>query len=96
MSGGESRRSSRAFENWRGMRCRRTAKPSYSPEIVEQCRRVRRHDPCAVRTAICVDVLHRLFAPVLLDGAVIVVMMKFAFQMHRGVRSAFAVAICGT
>ena len=33
--------------------------------------------------------LHRFFAAVLLDGAVIVVMMRFVLQMHRRVRSAF-------
>ena len=67
-----------------------------SAEIVQQCRKVRRHDTCAVRTAVRIHVLHRFFAAVLLKGAIVVVMMRLVLEVHCGVRSAFAVVVRST
>ena len=55
-----------------------------------------RHETCAVRIAICVHVLHRFVAAVLVERAVVVMMMRLVLQMHRGVRSAFAMAVSST
>lgn len=93
-SGGESRRSSRTFQDWRIVRSCREGEIDARADVRVSGRDMRRHEGGSIRDAVGIDMLHRRVAIVLVERSVIVVVMRIVLQVQDDMRNAVPVMMC--